>query len=205
MINPRVVLDCQHADTCLPGYWCGHHLPHLQIPVHRGMTLREIKKALVDEVIQGAFMGATDDVRLLTADWVPERDVARANNLNKAVHAAIQRIKPAVKGTRTFFKDLEDGDEDSPTVYAYFVFVDITPEHMRRMYWLCEECEDPVPYATKAAAIAAFRKVAEELAQYAQAHSASLHIAETADDISEYPDFVLSTEYPHFGVQVTKG
>lgn len=32
-------LECCHADTCLPDYWSGHHLPHVQIAVWRGMTL----------------------------------------------------------------------------------------------------------------------------------------------------------------------
>jgi hypothetical protein len=30
--------DIIHADTCLPDYWSGHHLPHVQIPVFNGMV-----------------------------------------------------------------------------------------------------------------------------------------------------------------------
>lgn len=38
-------LECCHADTCFPCYWSGYHLPHVQIPVWRGMTLAEMQKA----------------------------------------------------------------------------------------------------------------------------------------------------------------
>ena len=35
-----------HADTCLPDYWSGHHLPHISVPVCRSMTAGELRDAL---------------------------------------------------------------------------------------------------------------------------------------------------------------
>ena len=40
----------------------------------------------------------------------------------ECLHAAVNRIKPNKKGQRRFFTDLEEQDEDSESVYAYFVF-----------------------------------------------------------------------------------
>lgn len=119
-------LDCVHADTCLPDYWGGHHLPHVQIPVWRGMHLSEVKAAIRSEIRQGAVMGAYDDARLLSADMVRPDEEKRADQLTRAAYAAVNRLRPAAKGKRRLFEDLEPaGDDDSDvTVYAYFVFVE---------------------------------------------------------------------------------
>jgi len=119
-------LECCHVDTCLPGYWSGHHFPHVQIPVYRGMTLKAVKQALCDELRMGYVMGSSDDARLLSADLVRPEDEKRADALNRAAYAAINRLKPAVKGKRKLFLDLEesdDGDDFAESVNAYFVFV----------------------------------------------------------------------------------
>lgn len=52
--------------------------------------------------------------------------------------------------------------------------------------------EEALRFTKKADAIAEFRRVAEELAQYDQAIYASLHIAPSLAEVVEYPDFVLS-------------
>ena len=48
-------LECLHADTCLPDYWGGHHLAHVQIPVYRGMTLKAIKESIRDEDSESVY------------------------------------------------------------------------------------------------------------------------------------------------------
>lgn len=98
---------CAHADTCLSDYWGGHHLPHIQIYVWAGMTLRDIKDALQSEVSQGAFSGSSIDY-----DNIPY----------EAFKEAVEAITPSSshKGD-TFFNDVEqEGDGDS--VCAFFVF-----------------------------------------------------------------------------------
>lgn len=54
-------LECAHADTCLPDYWCGHHRPHVQIPVTPGMSLKAIKEEIRNALWQGAVSGSCDD------------------------------------------------------------------------------------------------------------------------------------------------
>lgn len=116
---PRIIMEVVHADTCLPDYWSGHHLAHIQIPVHRGMSLKEIKELLRSELNMGAVMGngerIMDDSGEIGDRWY------------KAAHAAINKIKPEIKGQRKFFMDLEQMDEEcdhEDQVYAFFVFVD---------------------------------------------------------------------------------
>lgn len=119
--------NCVHADTCLPGYWSGHHLPYVQIPVYRGMSLKEIKSRIMDELRQGYVMGSTEEVRMLSADMVKPEEEKQADKITQAAYAAVNRMKPAKKGQRKFFLDLEEVDEDydGESVYAYFVFVEI--------------------------------------------------------------------------------
>ena len=92
-----------HADTCLPDYWGGHHLPHISVPVSRDMTASDLRDALRGEVIQGAIAGAE-----APAD---DDDAAYAAMLDAVQDLEILREQP--------FADLEE-DED---VYAFFVFL----------------------------------------------------------------------------------
>lgn len=119
-------LECYHVDTCLPDYWSGHHLPHVQIPVYRGMSLKEIKSSISEELRMGYVMGNTDYARLLSADMVNPEEEKQADKLTKAAFASVNRIKPSKKGQRKFFTDLEKSDENdgSDSVYAYFVFIE---------------------------------------------------------------------------------
>lgn len=112
-------IECLHVDTCLPGYWGGHHLAHVQIPVYRGMTLKAIKESIRDELRIGAIMGNDEIAGLLSDDFVT--DEKRADQVTRAAYAAVNRIKPTRKGQRRFFTDLEEQDDDC-CVYAYFVF-----------------------------------------------------------------------------------
>lgn len=114
--------ECIHADTCLPDYWGGHHLAHVQIPAIPGMTLADIKAALRDEVTQGAVMGSNDDAILLSCDWVPERLVKQAEATLKGVYRSIENLRPTKKGQRKFFTDITIDEDEDCSVYAFFVF-----------------------------------------------------------------------------------
>lgn len=114
-----------HADTCLPDYWSGHHLPHVQIPVYRNMTLAALRDAIRSEISQCAVMGSTDDARLLgdVPFTTPEQEM-RLNKLLSKIYAAINRdVRGAKKGQRVAFRDLEPQGEDDESVYAFFVIV----------------------------------------------------------------------------------
>ena len=50
------------ADVCVADYWGGHHLPHVQIPVHKHTTADEVRAMLTHEV-------AMDAVARLPEDW----------------------------------------------------------------------------------------------------------------------------------------
>lgn len=52
--------------------------------------------------------------------------------------------------------------------------------------------EDSKEYPRKSAAIAAYVDTATELWRYGQTIEASIHIANSRDDLVEYPDYVLS-------------
>jgi hypothetical protein len=113
-------LELAHADTCLSCFWSGHHLPHIQIPVYKGIHFSVVKELLHDELNMGALMGSNvgDDC------WSSGEE---GDKWYKKAHAAINRIQPAIKGKRRMFEDLDkvsEDDDNSETVYAYFVFID---------------------------------------------------------------------------------
>lgn len=110
-------LTCAHADTCLSSYWGGHHLPHIQVAVHKGMHLSQLRRELHNELDQGAVAGNDP---LTRDDSGPEGDL-----WFKRAHAAVNRIRPAIDGKRRLFEDLEEvdpEDEGCEQVYAFFVF-----------------------------------------------------------------------------------
>lgn len=118
-------LELVHTDTCLSCYFSGDSRAHLQIAVWHGMKMSEIKQALMDELRQGAIGGYDDLAWLLSSDYVGEERESDANEATKRAYAAINRMKPNVKGQRRFFTDLEKSiDENDETVYAFFVFVE---------------------------------------------------------------------------------
>lgn len=113
-------LECIHIDTCLPDFWSGHHLAYVQVPVYRGISPKALRNELRNELRQGVVMGVTDIARLLAADLVKPEEDAIADKVCRAAYAAINRdVRPAKKGTRHLFMDLEPQTDD---VYAYFVF-----------------------------------------------------------------------------------
>lgn len=107
-------LNCHHADTCLPDYWSGHHLPHISIPVFHGMHAADVRRALHSEVSEGAIAGNFSEESATEADY-------------KRMHAAIDRdVRCAQKGRRRCFENLDKQTEDDAelSVYAYFVFTE---------------------------------------------------------------------------------
>jgi len=104
-------LNAHHYDTCLPDYFSGHHTPHLQIPVHKGMTLKEIKQSLINELNLGCIGGSFD------------YELQENEAFHARIKAAINRIRSQSR-QRKFFMDLEEQTDDDYTVYAYFVFLD---------------------------------------------------------------------------------
>lgn len=114
----KVKFECCHVDTCLSGYWSGHHLPHVQIPVWRGMSLKQIKEEISNELKFGYVMGNDDNARLLSSDMVRPGEEQLSDKVTRAAYAAINRMKPAKKGQRKFFTDLEE-EEDSESIYVH--------------------------------------------------------------------------------------
>lgn len=118
----RIVMHCQHADTCLPDYWGGHHLPHICVPVTRSTTVHELRRMLEDELRMGAVAGSNDDALALSNDGI---GALSDNKVYRAAVAAIRRDVRLARGHRKLFGDLDpstDDDEDGPSVYAFFVF-----------------------------------------------------------------------------------
>ncbi len=107
-------LECAHADTCSPGYFGGHHLPWVCVPIYKALSLAEIKAAIHSELNQGAIGGSDERTRDDSGD-IGDAWLYRA-------HAAVNRIKPREKGKRVFFDDVPIDDECEECVYAYFVF-----------------------------------------------------------------------------------
>lgn len=116
-------LVCAHADTCLPDYWGGHHLPHVAVPVYPSMTMGELRDAIITELDAGAVAGA---------DATPADTYENADWLRAARAAVLRDVKMRDPGARypfrDLFRDLPESDDDAdffgPHVHAYFVFID---------------------------------------------------------------------------------
>lgn len=109
-------LTASYADTCLPSFWGGHHLAHIQVIVHKGMTLAELKAELISELNNGPVMGSK----------APEED---DQAWYEAAREAVGKIGVWEEtGDETpLFTDLEEGSEDGDScesVYAFFVFTE---------------------------------------------------------------------------------
>ena len=112
-------LTWAHADTCLPDYWGGHHLPHVAIYAAPDMTIRDVRDAIAQELIHGAVMGNSDEARLLSGSWVKPGEEKRADLLTKRAYSALKRI---TSRHRRPFRDVEQSD-DGDSVMAFFVGV----------------------------------------------------------------------------------
>lgn len=112
-----------HTDTCLPDYFSGDSRPWLCIPAFP-QSFASVRRALANEVRQGAIGGYDDNARLLSADMVRPEEEKRADELTMKVHAAIRRdIRPAKKGARIAFRDVELPTDYDDCVAAYFVII----------------------------------------------------------------------------------
>lgn len=120
----KMKMTCAHTDTCLPDYWGGHHLAHVQIPVtRRKMSLAEIRRAIRSELRQGVVMGNSEDARLLSYDYIA--DEKRADAITRAAYAAVNRdVVGTRKGQRFVDTGVTEFGEFDETVYMYFVFME---------------------------------------------------------------------------------
>lgn len=109
----RYQLECIHADTCFPDYWGGHHLAHIQVPVYNGMSLAELKKALMSELNEGAVAGS---------DAPHDYDEQWYAAAREAVQAIEAKTPAAAENLFPLLIPQGDDDDDVPTVYAFFVF-----------------------------------------------------------------------------------
>ena len=119
-----IKFECCHADTCLSDYWSGHHLPHVQIPVYRDMTLAQVKSALHDELSNGYVSGAGELACAFNYDLGTDKEYT--DQLHKAAHAAIDALDLSDPTNDHCVLGLEEIDEDDDccdSVYAFFVFV----------------------------------------------------------------------------------
>ena len=106
---------CAHADTCPPDYWGGHHLPHVAVPVSRDTTFADLRAAIIDELRMGAVAGA---------DATPENTYENDEWYDAACEAVERDVQPRDPSVQYPFRDLDSSeDEDSESVYAYFVFI----------------------------------------------------------------------------------
>jgi len=109
-------LSIKHCATCLPDYFGGHRLAWICVPVHNKMTFKELKLSLHNELNMGAIGGneplTREDSGIDGDKWL------------KAATAAVNRdIKPAIKGSRFPFSNIEPSEDDyCDQVQAYFVF-----------------------------------------------------------------------------------
>ena len=121
-----IKFECCHADTCLSDYWSGHHLPHVQIPVYRDMTLAQVKSALHSEMNE-YVSGAGELACAFSYDLSTDKE--RTEELHKAAHDAIDALELSDPTNDHCFMNLEEIDEDdddcSDCTYAFFVFVEI--------------------------------------------------------------------------------
>jgi hypothetical protein len=113
-------LICAHADTCLPDYWGGHHLPHVAVLVGRDTTFADLQAAIIDELREGAVAGA---------DAIPE-DTYECDAWQTAARDAVYRdVQPRDPSVQYPFHYLDIGEDENFTpVYAYFVFVPVVDD-----------------------------------------------------------------------------
>lgn len=121
-------MNCILADICLPCYWSGHHLPHVQVPVWNGRSLKDIREDIKNELRMGAVGGSSDNARLLSSYFVSPDEEKRANALTRAAYAAIKRDVVGARKRQKVIRDesLPGPNDEGYTVYAFFVFREAT-------------------------------------------------------------------------------
>lgn len=120
-------LELAHCDTCLPDYWGGHHMAHIQAPVWRGMTPKQLRQELRNELSHGCVMGSDEIARILSFQ-VPATNEKKERAAWRAARAAVNRVRPAKKGARRLFLHLDEVDPDDDgagIVYAFFIIREV--------------------------------------------------------------------------------
>ena len=128
LADHRYQLECCHADTCFPDYWGGHHLAHVQVPVWNGMSLVELKKALMAELNEGAVAGTGYPGDHDEQWYAAARDAVRAIEA-KAVRAIEAKTAAGAENLFPLLVPQTEDDDDVPTVYAFFVFRHVREVH----------------------------------------------------------------------------
>lgn len=132
-------LNLAHADTCLPSYWGGHHLPHIGVPISNSTTLSELKGMLwqeLNECVCGNGLMTTlmnrQPIHTCELEELSEMMTEYGTGLEGLYDmvevAAKLAITDLTSKSETPFKDLADDPDDvddcgNESVQAYFVFV----------------------------------------------------------------------------------
>ena len=118
------------ADLCIADFWGGHHLPHVQILVHKHTTADDVRAMLTHEV-------AMDAVARLPEGWgeSPEWDAAA----NKAI------AELEIYSDRPFAGDLDESPpEDGMGLYRVETRYDVGGGYgcLRLFAWNEEDAEE---------------------------------------------------------------
>lgn len=103
-------------------------MAHIQVSVWRGMTPKQLRQELRNELVNGCVMGSDELSDLLRPD-MPHNNEAKAERAYRAARAAVNRVRPAKKGARRLFLDLDEADPDddgADSVYAFFIIREAT-------------------------------------------------------------------------------
>lgn len=117
------MLEIELIDVCLPSYFNGSSSAYFSITVRKNMPMSEIRSLMIQEVRQGLVLGSDSLAHLLGGCLSSEVEEQEAERAEKRTLAAINRFCKG-KGRKRHFRDLEDGDEDCESVYAYFRIVE---------------------------------------------------------------------------------
>ena len=103
-------LSVGRADLCMADYWGGHHLPHVQIPVHKHTTADEVRAMLTYEVAMDA-VARLPDGRGESPQWYAAA--------NKAIAELV------IRSDKPFAGDLDESPpEDGMRLYGVEVSYD---------------------------------------------------------------------------------
>lgn len=140
-MNSELKLRVGLADLCIADFWGGHHLPHVQIPVHKHTTAAEVREMLTYEVAMDA-VARLPEGRGETPEWYA------------AANKAIAELE--IRSDKPFAGDL---DETPPEAGMSLYGVEIYYDHGDRgshgyvkvFAWDEEDAEEQAKALTDAA------------------------------------------------------
>lgn len=105
------------ADLCVADFWGGHHLPHVQIPVHKHTTADEVRAMLTHEVAMDA-VARLPEGRGESPEWYA------------AANKAIAELE--IYSDKPFAGDLDESPpEDGMRLYG----VEVTSDYVEVFAW----------------------------------------------------------------------